>query len=124
MTVTTTPASLAEQYLAMWNEADAGRRAEIIAASWATDCSYVDPSFEVTGHDGLVAMVDTAQQMFPGLAFRLAGDIDAHHDRLRWSWELAPEGQQAVAGGTDIVTLDADGKIRDVIGFLNFAPAH
>ncbi|HEU4949054.1 MAG TPA: nuclear transport factor 2 family protein [Kribbella sp.] len=124
MTLTITPAALAERYIAMWNEADSGRRAEIIAGVWSLDGVFVDPTFEVSGHDGLSAMVDTAQQMFPGHSFRPVGDVDTHHNRLRWSWELAADGQPAVAGGTDVVTLDADGKIREVVGFINFAPAH
>jgi hypothetical protein len=122
--MTTTPAALADQYFAMWNEADADRRAELISGAWSTDGAYVDPSFEVNGHDGLTKMVETAHQMFPGHFFKLAGEIDEHHNRLRWSWELAAEGAPAVAGGTDVVTLDADGKIREVVGFINFAPAH
>lgn len=60
MTTTVTPAALAEQYIAMFNEADVTRRGEIIAAAWSTDGVFVDPSFEVSGHDGLSAMVDTA----------------------------------------------------------------
>ena len=116
--------NLADQYFAMWNEADADRRAGIIEASWSADASYVDPSFEATGHDGLTEMVATAHKMFPGHRFALTGEVDQHHNRLRWTWELAADGQPAVAGGTDVVTLDADGKIQAVIGFLDFAPAH
>lgn len=62
--------------------------------------------------------------MFPGHSFRLAGEIDVHHNRLRWRWELAAEGQPAIAGGTDCATLDADGKLCEVVGFFDFAPAH
>ena len=122
--MTSTPAALADQYFAMWNSDDADRRAEIIEAAWSGDGVFVDPSFEVSGHDGLSKMVETAHEMFPGYRFSQTGDIDEHHNRLRWSWELAADGQPAVAGGTDVVTLDADGKIQEVIGFLNFAPAH
>ncbi|TCM49325.1 nuclear transport factor 2 family protein [Kribbella sp. VKM Ac-2568] len=122
--MTTTPAALADQYFAMWNEADADRRADIIAAAWSIEGVFVDPSFEVSGHEGLTKMVETAHQMFPGHSFSLTGEIEQHHDRLRWSWLLAAAGQQPVAGGTDVVSLDTDGKIREVIGFLDFAPAH
>ena len=122
--MTTTPAELAGQYFAMWNEADADRRAEIIEATWTADGVFVDPSFEVAGHEGLTKMVETAHQMFPGHAFSRTGEIQQHHNHLRWSWHLAAAGQDPVAGGTDVVTLDADGKIQSVVGFLDFAPAH
>ena len=90
----------------MWNEADADRRAALIEANWAADATFVDPSFEVTGHDDLNKLVGAAQQMFPGLAFVRIGDIDEHHTYLRWTWHLTAEGQEPVAGGTDIVLLD------------------
>ena len=122
--MTTTPAALADQYFAMWNETDTDRRAKIIEEAWSTDGVFVDPSFEVSGHQELSEMVAAAHRLFPGHAFALAGTIDEHHNRLRWTWHLAAGDAEPVAGGTDVVTLDAEGKIREVIGFLNFAPAH
>ncbi|WP_020388596.1 nuclear transport factor 2 family protein [Kribbella catacumbae] len=116
--------TLAGQYFAMWNEADADARSAIISKTWAPEGSFVDPSFEVSGYDGLNKLVGTAQQMFPGHAFSVTGEIQEHHNRLRWTWHLAAEGQEPVAGGTDVVTLAPDGRIHEVIGFLDFAPAH
>jgi hypothetical protein len=116
--------ALADQYFAMWNEADADRRATLIKEIWAADATFVDPSFEATGHDDLNKLVGGAQQMFPGLTFVRTGDIDEHHTYLRWTWHLKAEGQEPLAGGTDIVLLTADGQITKVIGFHDFAPAH
>jgi hypothetical protein len=116
--------STADQYFAMWNEDDADVRAKLIADLWVDEAMFTDPSFEVTGQDGLTKMVETAHEMFPGFRFSQTGTIDEHHNRLRWTWELAQPGQQAVAGGTDVVTLAPSGKILEVIGFINFAPAH
>jgi hypothetical protein len=121
---TMTAQTLAEQYFAMWNEADADRRAALIEASWAADATFVDPSFEATGHDDLNKLVGGAQQMFPGLGFVRIGEIDEHHTYLRWTWHLTAEGQEPVAGGTDIVLLTEDGRIQQIIGFHDFAPAH
>ena len=116
--------ALADQYFAMWNAADADRRAELIAAIWTDDATFQDPSFETTGHDELNKLVGAAQQMFPGLSFVRTGDIDEHHAYLRWTWHLKADGQEPVAGGTDIVVLDDDGKIQKLIGFHDFAPEH
>ena len=113
--------TLAEQYFAIWNETDAEQRARLIEKTWAPEGTFVDPSFEATGYDELSALVGTAQGMFPGLRFTVTGTPDEHHDRVRWTWELAAEGQPAVAGGTDIVTVAADGRISSVVGFLDFA---
>jgi hypothetical protein len=116
--------TLADQYFTMWNAAAADRRAELIAGTWTDDATFQDPSFETAGHDELNKLVGAAQQMFPGLSFVRIGDIDEHHNYLRWTWHLKAEGQEPVAGGTDIVVLAADGKIQQLIGFHDFAPAH
>ena len=110
--------ALADQYFAMWNAADADRRAELIAGTWTEDAT-----FETNGHDELNKLVGAAQQMFPGLSFVRIGDIDEHHTYLRWTWYLPAEGQEPVAGGTDIVVLTAGGKIEKLIGFHDFTPA-
>jgi hypothetical protein len=123
MTETIDTTALVEQYFAMWTAPDATARADAIAAALATDCRYVDPLFDVTGYDGLHGMVEALQQQFPGHAIRQTGEVQAHHDRLRWTWELVAEGQPAVAGGVDYAVVGADGKLAEVTGFLEFAPA-
>ncbi len=122
--MSTTPTELAGQYFAIWNETDPDLRAKLIETTWSTDGLFVDPSFEAGGHEDLSMLFATAQQMFPGHAFAQTGEIEEHHNRLRWTWHLAAPGQEPVAGGTDVVTLNPDGKIREVVGFLDFAPAH
>jgi ketosteroid isomerase-like protein len=116
--------ALADQYFAMWNEADADRRAELVAGIWTEDATFEDPSFDANGHAAVNKLVGGAQQMFPGLRFVRTGDIDEHHTYLRWTWHLGAEGQEPVAGGTDIVLLAADGRIAQLIGFHDFAPEH
>ncbi|ADB29467.1 conserved hypothetical protein [Kribbella flavida DSM 17836] len=117
-------AALADRYFALWNETDSDRRATAITTTWASDGAFVDPSFEATGHQELNALIAGAQQLFPGHRFTRTGEIDHHHNHLRWTWELAAEGRAPIAGGTDIVTLTPAGQIQQVIGFLDFAPAH
>jgi hypothetical protein len=36
-------AKLAQDYLALWNETDPSRREALLAATWTTNASYVDP---------------------------------------------------------------------------------
>ncbi|MFK4083740.1 nuclear transport factor 2 family protein [Kribbella sp. NPDC020789] len=119
-----TAQNLADQYFATWNEPSAERRAELIAATWTETATFADPSFETHGHDELNKLIGAAQQMFPGLGFVRIGAIDEHHEYLRWVWHLKAEGQEPVAGGTDIVRVDSDGRITHLIGFHDFAPEH
>jgi hypothetical protein len=114
--------AIVDRYIAIWNETDADRRRELISQTWADRCRYADPAAEVAGHDGIEAMVGGFQQQFPGLIFVHTGEIEAHHDRLRFSWDLlAPDGGR-VAAGTDVAVVAEDGRLRDVAGFFDHAP--
>ncbi len=115
--------TMVARYLAPWNEADPARRRALIAEAWAVGGSYVDPLAEVAGHDGLDGLIAAVQAQFAGLQFRAAGTPDAHHDRLRFRWELAPPGGAAVAAGTDVATLDRAGRFVAVTGFIDMMPA-
>lgn len=106
-----------DRYLAIWNETDASRRRALIAATWTEDATYLDPLMGGEGHDGIDAMIRGAQAQFPGHRFRRAGEIDAHHDRVRFGWELVGPGGVA-AIGLDFGEVAADGRLRRVTGFL------
>ena len=111
--------ALINRYIDIWNERDPQRRRELIAQTWTEDATYVDPMLTGSGHDGIDAMIGGAQQQFPGHRFELAGAPDAHHDRVRFTWQLFGEdGQVPVATGIDFATVADDGRLKDVTGFL------
>jgi hypothetical protein len=111
-------ATVVDGYIAIWNEGSDERRREIIARTWADDASYVDPVLQGEGPDGINAMIAGAQQQSPGHRFELTTGPDAHHDRVRFAWRLLdPNGATAIAG-VDFATLSADGRLREVTGFL------
>ncbi len=110
-----------DQYIAAWNETDAEVRRDLITRTWTEDGSYLDPLMSGEGHDGIDAMIGGVQTQFPGFRFRRTGGLDAHHDRVRFSWELGPAGGPPLAGGVDFGVL-ADGRLQSITGFLDFAP--
>ncbi len=112
-----------DRYFAVWNEPDPARRRTLIAQTWTEGASYLDPLMHGEGHAGIDVMVQGVQDQFPGYQFRQTGAVDMHHDRLRFSWELAPEDGPAVAAGTDFATVAADGRLQSVTGFLDTVPA-
>ena len=114
---------LAERYIAMWNETDPAARRALISEIWSEDGQYIDPLAEVSGHDGIDAVVAGAQAQFPGMTFRLASAVDAHHDQARFTWELGPEGAEAPVVGFDVAQRDGDGRLALVLGFLDKVPA-
>ncbi|MBL6454838.1 nuclear transport factor 2 family protein [Belnapia sp. T6] len=113
---------LIDTYIACWNEADAGRRTALAREAFAETATYTDPLMEGSGAAGIAAMIGAAQAHFPGHRFSRRGGVDAHHNLLRFAWDLAPEGGPAIAAGTDIAELTADGRFARVIGFIDMAP--
>jgi hypothetical protein len=112
---------LIDRYIAMWNETDAGRRRDLIAKVWSEDACYLDPLMQGEGHAGIDTMVHGVQQRFPGHRFRRTSDVDGHHDRVRFAWELAPDGGPALVSGIDFGVV-ADNRLQTITGFLDQAP--
>ncbi|MFC4907683.1 hypothetical protein [Actinomadura gamaensis] len=125
----------ADRYVAMWNESDPARRKALIGELWADDAvqvlvdppqeirdaaralDFAVPTLEVRGHQALVARVNRAYEMFiePGEhVFALAAEPSVLLPGVlgvRWSMVEKSTGK-AVAGGLDVLALDADGRIR------------
>src|SRR6478736_5540906 len=76
---------LIDRYIATWNEADGERRRALIAGTWTDDASYLDPMLQGEGRDGIDAMIAAVQERFPGHRFRRTGEVESHHDRVRFS---------------------------------------
>ncbi|MEU1003438.1 nuclear transport factor 2 family protein [Streptomyces tibetensis] len=112
------------RYFEAWNADNASARAKAVAAAWTEDGRYTDPLADVSGHEGIAAVIAAAREQFPGFEFRLTGGVDGHHDIARFSWELVStaDGSAPVAG-SDVITLDGQGRIRAVFGFLDRLPA-
>ncbi|WP_151482897.1 nuclear transport factor 2 family protein [Streptomyces albicerus] len=115
--------SAVARYFEAWNAGEDEALAKAVAAAWTVDGSYTDPLADVRGHDGIAAVIAAAHEQFPGFAFRLTGAVDGHHDIARFGWELVStaDGSAPVAG-FDVISLDADGRIRSVHGFLDRVP--
>ena len=115
----TDPDTLARDCLALWNDPDAASRVRRLSDSWTPDARYADPMMAGEGQDGIAAMITAARAQFPGHAFTLRGTPDGHGAFVRFSWTLAPEHGAPIAGGTDVLRFAQDGRIAEVIGFLD-----
>ncbi|WP_328417313.1 nuclear transport factor 2 family protein [Streptomyces violaceus] len=112
------------RYFEAWNAENPTARAKAVAAAWTEDGGYTDPLADVGGHEEIAGLITAAREQFPGFVFRLAGAVDGHHDTARFSWELVSEADgTAPVAGSDVITLDAQGRIRAVLGFLDRVPA-
>ncbi|WSQ14400.1 nuclear transport factor 2 family protein [Streptomyces sp. NBC_01231] len=115
--------SAVAHYFEAWNTREPDARAKAVAAVWTEDGTYTDPVSDAGGHEQIAAVIAGAHEQFPGFAFRLTGAVDGHHDTARFSWELVHETDgSAPLAGSDVITLDADGRIKAVLGFLDRVP--
>ncbi|MGQ4403867.1 nuclear transport factor 2 family protein [Streptomyces hayashii] len=117
------------RYFEAWNARGAEALAKAVGAAWAEGGRYTDPLADAVGHEQIAALVSAVQARFPGFSFRLTGVVDGHHDTARFSWELASESASASSAadpapvaGSDVITLDARGRITAVLGFLDRVP--
>jgi len=106
-------------YLQAWNERVPERRRALVGLAFADDATYVDPARSGTGADGIDAMIAGAQEQHPDVELLLAGEPDAHNDHVRFTWHLRPIGSTDVAIiGHDYATVAPDGRLKDVVGFV------
>ena len=110
---------LIDRYIATWNETDSGRRRDLIAATWTDGASYLDPQLQGEGRDGIDAMIVSVQERFPGYRFRRTGDVESHHDRVRFTWALTPEQGEPVVSGTDFGVVTLDNRLAAITGFFD-----
>lgn len=118
----TEAATIAEHYIAAWNEVDADRRRALLAKTWADNATYVDPLAQGRGHDEIDALIGAVQARFPGFRFTLSGKADGYGDKVRFSWALGPDGEKDMIMGTDFAVLEG-GRLKSVTGFLDKVPA-
>ena len=117
-TTTTTITAVVGDYLAAWNARDAEVRRGLVERAFTPDATYVDAHRAGAGHAGLDAMIAAAQDGLPGHSVEAHGDVDAHNDRVRFSWTLVgPDGPIAI--GRDFAIVAEDGRLRDVTGFVD-----
>ncbi len=114
---------LIDRYIATWNETDGGQRRDLIARTWTENASYLDPVLQGEGRDGIDAMIVDVHERFPGHRFRRTGDVESHHDRVRFTWELASEEGAAVVSGTDFGIVTLDNRLQAITGFFDHVRA-
>ncbi len=111
-------------YGAAWSEQDPDKRLTLLEKAWSEDGVYSDPTAEVKGRQALADHIGGFLAQSNGARIVLTSAVDLHHEiRLRFSWKMvAPDGQTTVAEGFDYGELDADGRLRLIVGFFGPFP--
>jgi len=112
--------ALIDRYVAQWHETDPAARRRLIEAIWAPDGSNYTASFEVHGHDALETRVRTAHEKWvrdEACVFR-PRHTAAHHDAIRFVWDMARCDGTIASVGVEILLLAPDGRIRADYQFI------
>jgi SnoaL-like domain len=107
--------TLADRYVAAWNEPDATKRLEAIAALWAPDAQAHGRSRPPRGFGGLgkVILGSSAKNGGQdGIRFRAAPNARRRRDVVTFRWEMLLAGSETVlASGLEFLIVDDEGRI-------------
>lgn len=105
-------------YWTAWNEPDLERVGEHLATAVTEDVEWSDPREAFVGRADLEAAIRRLRTTKPDYWFVIASEIDHHHGRLRYRWDMARDGRTLMEG-LDVVTLEPHSElIRRVDGFF------
>jgi hypothetical protein len=111
----------AEAYVRFWNLTEEHQR-ELGRELFAPDVVQYAPVGELSGLDSLIGFTRRFADAMGDYAFRRRSMPEQHHGRIRIQWELLHE-DASFAEGTDVLTLDSEGRVASVTTFLDRAPA-
>ena len=124
---------LADKYLALWNEPDAGRRRRMIAELWTEDGRHIlqppqeireiagQPGIGLTailearGYEEIEARAASAYEHWVGsvgLSFLGRDDAERLGDVVKFHWEAVAKDGELFAVGLNFLVLAADGRIE------------
>lgn len=110
---------LIDNYCEIWTQTDPTIQAELMAAVWADDGIYTDPTVDGLRTPDLLAHVARVQQTRPGATLRRTTSVDEHHAALRFGFAVTGADGTILRHGVDFVELNPERtRIRRVIGFF------
>jgi len=116
--------TLADRYVAVWNERDDERRRVALAALWVPDGQHYVGDREARGYDALEQRIRGSHEKNVrdnGNRFRAARDGRRLHDVVTFHWEMLPADSETVlATGLEFLIIADDGRI---LADYQFIPA-
>jgi hypothetical protein len=110
---------LIDRYCEAWQEMDAARRRDLLAAVWADGATYTDPSVHARGVEELLAHIARVVARRPGAKVVRTSAVDAHHGVARFAWQLVQADGTRLPEGLDIAWFSSDGRrIERILGFF------
>jgi hypothetical protein len=109
--------TLINGYLAVWNEADSTARQQLLGQVWADEGHYTDPQSDGKGREALNQIITQFHSNLAGSRFALDGQIDHHHNFVRFRWTLTL-ADGSVIQGMDFGEIAAENRLSRIVGFF------
>jgi hypothetical protein len=106
---------LVQSYVALQNASSADVRRSRTTELWSPDGEYVSETSTSHGHRAIEAETARTHDAYAskGLVFSAANRSHHHHNLVTFKWHLrAKETGEVVTGGSDLLVLDEEGRIR------------
>ena len=111
------PAPLVSYWTA-WNESDPDQVREHLATAVTEDVEWNDPRDSFVGIAALEAVIESFRADKPRSRFEIVSEIDHHHGRFRYRWDMVSRGRTLMEG-LDVATIEpVTGLIHRVDGFF------
>jgi hypothetical protein len=105
-------------YWTAWNEPDVEQIRGHLGAAVTRDVEWNDPRDSFVGIDALERAIRELRTSKPEYRFVIASEIDSHHHRLRYRWDMV-RGGRTLMEGLDVVKVEPrSGLIERVDGFF------
>ena len=109
--------TLVDAWFAMWSDSNETSRTATLVSRATAEVRMRDRFSCVEGTDELMAHIAAAQRFMPGLRLQREGNARHCQGMVLADWLAIGPDSQPRGRGTNVFTLDADGKIDSVTGF-------
>ncbi len=109
-------------YRAAWNEDDKYRRLDLLEISMIEAASFVSPLGEHVGRDAVADLIGRFRRRSPDVSFVITSGVDAHHNVMRFKWEVRASDGSVVSRGIQVAEQADDGRLSRVIDFFGPPP--
>jgi uncharacterized protein YndB with AHSA1/START domain len=110
-------AAIADQWFAAWNEKDAARRRELLAACSMPEVAFFDDFSVLAGLDDLDAQIAAVHRFMPGMTIARVGEPLHCQGSGLIRWEARDAQGNVKFSGLNAVQFAPDGRIARATGF-------
>src|SRR3546814_9016249 len=109
---------LVTAYCAACNETDPASREAMLAAIWAEDGIYSDPTVQTVGRRELSAHIGRVLARNPDSRILRTSRADSHHGLLRFTFARVLTNGEVLRDGVDFGEVSGDGTLIRIAGFF------